>query len=126
MDAHLTTHQMLASRHHVKAFIMENVMAVETVKFTLATAQELIASLTARVEALETAATPKNSTSQREMTDEDAKRILTGDLASSKHKDAASTLGLSYGQIYSCRLEFTFKHIHKAMKTANIANPWVK
>ena len=98
----------------------------ETVKFTLAIAQELIASLAARVEALETAATPKNNSSQREMTDDDAKRILTGDLASSKHKDAASTLGLSYGQIYSCRLEFTFKHIHKAMKTANIANPWVK
>ena len=127
MDAHLTTHQMLASRHHVKAFIMGNVMTVETTtKPTLQSALEQIAALTLRVEVLETAATPKNNTSQREMTDEDAKRILTGDLATVKHKDAASTLGLSYGQIYSCRLEFTFKHIHKAMKLANIANPWVK
>lgn len=118
---------MLASRHHVKAFILEKIMSnTETVKFTLATAQELIASLTARVEALEAAATPKNNTSQREMTDDDAKRILTGDLATVKHKDAASTLGLSYGQVYSCRLEFTFKHIHKAMKVAGTPNPWVK
>lgn len=118
---------MLASRHHVKAFILEKIMSnTETVKFTLATAQELIASLTARVEALEAAAIPKNNTSQREMTDDDAKRILTGDLATVKHKDAASTLGLSYGQVYSCRLEFTFKHIHKAMKVAGTPNPWVK
>ena len=98
----------------------------QTTKFTLAIAQELIASLESRVASLEAATTTKSNTSQREMTDDDAKRILTGDLASTKHKDAASTLGLSYGQIYSCRLEFTFKHIHKAMKLAGTPNPWVK
>lgn len=56
--------------------------------------------------------------SEREMTDADARRILpTGDLASSSHKDAAEALGLSYAQVYSCRKEFTFKHIHKELAT---------
>ena len=95
-------------------------------KPTLAQAFELIETLSARIDTLEAAAAPKSNSAAREMTDADANRILTGDLANAKHKDAASTLGLSYGQIYSCRLEFTFKHIHKAMKAANKANPWVK
>lgn len=86
---------------------------------------ELIA-LRAEVEALKKSAQPARNESQREMTDDDARRILTGDLADKKHKDAASALGLSYGQVYSCRLEFTFKHIHKEMKDAGKANPFVK
>lgn len=90
------------------------------------TNKELIAmvlDLQARVEKLET---PKNTASGREMTDDDARRILTGDLASTKHKDAAEKLGLTYGQVYSCRLEFTFKNIHKEMKDNKQANPWKK
>jgi hypothetical protein len=62
----------------------------------------------------------------KEMTDDDARRILSGDMKDKKHKDAASELGLTYGQVYSCRLGFTFKPIHKEMKENNIANPWVK
>jgi hypothetical protein len=69
---------------------------------------------------------PIRNEAQREMTDDDARRILTGDLADKKHKDAASMLNLSYGQIYSCRLEFTFKHIHKAMKDSGTPNPFKK
>jgi len=90
------------------------------------TNKELIAmvlDLQARVEKLET---PKNTASGREMTDDDARRILTGDLSSVKHKDAAEKLGLTYGQVYSCRLEFTFKNIHKEMKDAGKTNPWKK
>lgn len=86
----------------------------------------LVIAQQAIIEELKTKIEPKRNEAQREMTDADAKRILTGDLASSKHKDAAAQLGLSYGQVYSCRLEFTFKHIHKAMKEANEKNPWVK
>jgi len=82
--------------------------------------------VTKRLEALEAQLVTKPATAAREMTDADAVRILSGDLAQSKHKDAASALGLSYGQIYSCRLEFTFKHVHKAMKTAGTPNPWMK
>lgn len=84
-----------------------------------------IAKLEERIAKLEESTKPKN-TSQREMTDDDARKILTGELAQVKHKDAAEQLGLSYGQIYSCRLEFTFKHIHKEMRDANVANPWKK
>ena len=52
----------------------------------------------------------------KEMTDDDARSIMTGSLSAMKHKDAASQLGLTYGQVYSCRKEFTFKHIHKEIK----------
>ena len=105
---------------------MSEAQTPATVKPTLAQAFELIEALTARVTALEAAAAPKTTSAAREMTDADARRILTGDLKDMKPKDAASALGLSYGQIYSCRLEFTFKHIHKEMKAAGQVNGWVK
>lgn len=54
--------------------------------------------------------------SDREMTDDDARRIMgTGDLANESHKSTAEKLGLSYAQVYSCRKGFTFKHIHKEL-----------
>lgn len=81
-----------------------------------------VAQLTAKLEEL---TKPKNA-GTREMTDDDARRIMTGDLKDLKHKDAAEKLGLSYGQIYSCRLGFTFKAIHKEMKDANQVNAWMK
>lgn len=90
------------------------------------TNKELIAmvlDLEARVKKLEE---PKTTASGKEMTDDDARRILTGDLASTKHKDAAEKLGLTYGQVYSCRLEFTFKNIHKEMRDQGVTNPWKK
>lgn len=51
--------------------------------------------------------------SERAMTDEDAKRVKFGDLAGLGHKDAAKELGLSYGQVYSCRGGYTFNHVKK-------------
>lgn len=51
--------------------------------------------------------------SERTMTDDDARKVMLGDLVSSSHKDAAGKLGLSYGQIYSARKGFTFKSIYK-------------
>lgn len=68
----------------------------------------------------------KTDESTREMTDDDARRVLSGDLKDVKHREAAKTLGLSYGQVYSCRLEFTFKNIHKEMKEKGIKNAWAK
>ena len=53
--------------------------------------------------------------SERTMTDEDARRIMLGDLKDASHKDAAEQLGLSYGQIYSARKGFTFKVIYQEM-----------
>lgn len=87
---------------------------------------ELVLAQGVMIAELQKAIEPKRNEAVREMTDEDARRILTGDLKDAKHKDAAARLGLSYGQVYSCRLEFTFKHIHKEMKDAKVANPWAK
>jgi len=92
--------------------------------------EQLIASieaLTARVAALEAAAKPTNK-SDREMTDDDARRILVGDLKDTKHGDAAKTLNLSYGQVYSARGEYTFRHIHKELKARpeGFKNVWKK
>jgi hypothetical protein len=52
--------------------------------------------------------------------------ILDGEMKDKKHKEAAEALGLTYGQIYSCRLEFTFKDIHKELRNNGWKNPWVK
>lgn len=57
--------------------------------------------------------------SQREMTEDDARRILLGDLKDVDHKSAASTLGLSYGQVYSARKGFTFKGVYKEFRDAS-------
>ena len=86
---------------------------------------EMINQLTQRVIQLENANIPKDNQT-KEMTDNDAISCLYGDNMNLKHKDCANKMGLSYGQIYSCRLEFTFKHIHKDMKTRGIKNIWVK
>lgn len=76
--------------------------------------QEMIQAIEARLATLEAlAAKSRGLASTREMTDEDARRVMTGDLASASHKAAAETLGLSYGQIYSARGGYTFKHVAK-------------
>lgn len=58
---------------------------------------------------------------ERTMTDDDARRVIFGDLKDASHKTAAETLGLSYGQIYSARKGFTFKPIHKEAASAETA-----
>ena len=55
--------------------------------------------------------------STREMTLEDAERIMLGDLKDKSHKVAAETLGLSYGQVYSARGGYTFKTVYKQANT---------
>lgn len=100
-------------------------MSNEIVKMSIAELTTLVLELQARIIVLET---PKvNNVSQREMTDDDARRILNGDLKDVKHKDAGEKLNLSYGQIYSCRLGYTFKHIHKELsQVQGYKNPWIK
>lgn len=85
-----------------------------------------IVELQRQVAELQAARVVQNTVPSKEMTDDDARRILNGDCKDLKHKDAAVKLGLSYGQVYSCRLGFTFKNIHKELKAAGWANPWVK
>ena len=101
-------------------------MSESTTKLSMAELTSKVIALEARVKELEQRVEPKRNEATREMTDDDARRILIGDLANLKHKDAASQLNLSYGQIYSCRLEFTFKHIHKEIKEQGKTNPWAK
>jgi predicted DNA-binding protein (UPF0251 family) len=50
------------------------------------------------------------------MTTEDAERVLLGDLKCMSTKEAAVTMGLSYGQVYSCRKGFTFKKVYKEFR----------
>lgn len=85
----------------------------------------VIESLSERVKKLEESKAAKGST--REMTDDDARRVMYGgDLDEKSHKDAAAALGLSYGQIYSARLGFTFKNVHKEGREAGKKNRWAK
>lgn len=78
--------------------------------------KEVVAKLNEVIEKLNESSDRRGPKSQREMTDDDARRILVGDLAKESHKSAGEKLGLSYAQVYSCRKEFTFKHIHKEIK----------
>lgn len=83
-----------------------------------------------RIEKLETLVLARNASAatKRNMTDEDALRVLTGDLREISHKEAAEKIGLTYAQVYSCRLEFTFKHVHKDLRdnVKEWKNPWSK
>ena len=75
-----------------------------------ASLKDVIAAVNSLVES-----TPKKRDrgpeSTREMTDADAARVKFGDLKDVKFKEAAKILGLSYGQVYSARLGFTFKKV---------------
>jgi hypothetical protein len=68
-----------------------------------------------RLNALSAASAPRDRgpKSEKTMTDDDARRVIHGDLKDASHKVAAEELGLSYGQVYSARKGFTFKPIHK-------------
>lgn len=85
---------------------------------------------TTRIEKLETLVLARNASAatKRNMTDEDALRVLTGDLRETSHKEAAEKIGLTYAQVYSCRLEFTFKHVHKDLRdnVKGWKNVWAK
>ena len=49
--------------------------------------------------------------STRQMTEDDARRIILGDMRNYSHKEAAQELGLSYSQIYSARGGYTFRNV---------------
>lgn len=85
---------------------------------------EVIGDLQKRVAQLEAKFEAKRDVGERKMTDEDAERILVGDLMKVKHKDAAEALHLSYGQVYSARLGFTFKHVVKRLKDSGVKSDW--
>jgi len=86
----------------------------------LETLTKTVAELTARIEALEKANVPKSRASETTMTDEHAFRVKFGDLKDTKHKAAADLLKLSYGQVFSCRGGYTFKHVTKDWKKEEV------
>ena len=57
----------------------------------------------------------RGPTSEGEMTEDHAIRVMIGDLRDMSHKAAAILLKLSYGQIYSARKGYTFKKVYKRM-----------
>lgn len=85
-------------------------------------------ALEARCTALESLVGGRNKSAatKRNMTDADALAVLTGEWKGLNHKDAAAASGLTYAQVYSCRCEFTFKHVHKDLRRAKWVNPWAK
>lgn len=68
----------------------------------------------------------KSAAVKRNMTDADAMRVMNGDASELGHKEAAEMIGLTYAQVYSCRLGFTFKHVHRDLEKAGWKNKWAK
>lgn len=68
----------------------------------------------------------KSSPDKRPMTKADARRAMTGVEKDMNHKDAAEAIGLTYAQVYSARMEFTFKEVHKELRDTGWKNPWKK
>ena len=90
---------------------IENIKA-EAKKLTLVELTALVLELQAKIEVLEAGSSARRGPkSTRDMTEDDARRIILGDLEGLSHKDAAAQLGLSYGQIYSARGGYTFKNV---------------
>ena len=105
------------------AIVTEIVESIEIVKLDEnAKLKDIIAKVNEMIEVLNATKAPKardrGPDSQREMTEDDARRILLGDMKDKSHKDAAKELGLSYGQIYSSRKGFTFKGVFKEFRDA--------
>lgn len=105
------------------ANVTEIVEAIEIAKLDEnAKLKDIIAKVNEIIERLNTTKAPKERDrgpdSTREMTEDDARRILLGDMKDVAHKKAAEELGLSYGQIYSARKGFTFKGIFKEWRNA--------
>lgn len=81
-----------------------------------------INEIVARVNQLQPSkARDRGPESEKSMTEDDARRIMLGDLKDKSHKECAETLKLSYGQVYSARKGFTFKSIYKEMINGNKA-----
>ena len=99
-------------------------LELETVNVLRATVDEMVPTLEHVRTLVES--TNKSAPSKRNMTDADALRVLTGDMKDEAHKEAAEKIGLTYAQVYSCRGEFTFKHVHKTLRDSGWKNPFKK
>lgn len=76
--------------------------------------KDVIAKLNELIEAQKSPiARDRGPKSTRDMTEDDANRIMIGDLKGKSHKECCEVLGLSYGQVYSARNGYTFKTVYK-------------
>jgi hypothetical protein len=100
-----------------KITIEELQVAIEAMKLQFI---EDIKALNDRIVVLEATPTAtsrdRGPKSDREMTEEDARKVMLGEFKDLTHKAAAEKLGLSYGQIYSARGGYTFKKVYKEME----------
>lgn len=100
-------------------------MKVEELNAAIDALNQKVALMSAKIEELEAKLNaPKAEV--KEMSDDDAMKILNGEFRDLKHKEAAEKLGLTYGQVYSARNGYTFKHIVKKLKDENVKNQWIK
>jgi len=84
-----------------------------------------LAQASARIEEIERAIdnlegkmnTRRGPRSLRPMTEDDARRVILGDLKDVSHAEAANKLGLSYGQVYSARRGFTHRYVHEVPRS---------
>lgn len=85
---------------------------------TLADAIGAIEAMQKRLDELEAGNGPKHRgpKADRAMTEADAFKVKFGDMKEKNHKEAAAELGLSYGQVFSCRGGYTFKHVRADWK----------
>lgn len=82
-----------------------------TLKDVIAVVNELVAKANAKRD--------RGPESKREMTEDDARKVIFGDLKDEKHGKAGEKLGLSYGQVYGARGGFTFKAVYKEWSAKN-------
>jgi hypothetical protein len=68
----------------------------------------------------------KSAPVHRNMTDADAMRVLAGTEKDLPHKEAGEVLGLTYAQVYSCRLGYTFKHVFRELEKTGWKSQWEK
>lgn len=119
-----TTIETLASNEQILASLSDRLAHLEVVnmedKLTLKVLADKINELVLFTNQLEDRASKSQArsrgpASEKVMSEDDARRVMLGDLKGSSHKEAAELLGLSYGQIYSARKGFTFKPVYKEM-----------
>lgn len=88
----------------------------------------MIESIVARIEEISAKVEGRNKSApvKRNMTDADALAALNGPYKDMGHKETAEALGLTYAQVYSCRLGFTFKHVIRELEKAGWTCKWAK
>jgi hypothetical protein len=85
-------------------------MNVNEITQRVAVLEEQVLSLQAKI-AEATKPRDRGPASERPMNEIDAWRVKFGDMKDTKHKVAATSLGISYGQVYSARGGYTFKQV---------------